>query len=128
MEKIYNNLSTENLIKTDWFNQFNRNQKCEILIGLEHNLNVSIYAKKEIKGYQMREIRYGLEKNLDISVYLNNKFKWEQMKEIREGLERNLDVSIYTKLKYNSCKMREIRERLLKEKKDEEYFKGLKNE
>ena len=76
MNKIYNNLNIENLVKTDWFNQFKEYQKEEIL----------------------------------------------------EGLEANIDVSIYTKLKYNSCKMREIRERLLKEKKDEEYFKGLKNE
>ena len=31
MNKIYNNLSIENLTKTEWFNQFNRNQQKEIL-------------------------------------------------------------------------------------------------
>jgi len=30
MNKIYNNLTIDNLIETDWFNQFNRNQKFEI--------------------------------------------------------------------------------------------------
>jgi len=30
MNKIYNNLNIENLTKTKWFNQFNRNQKNEI--------------------------------------------------------------------------------------------------
>ena len=44
-KKIYNNLSIDNLIKTEWFNQFDKKQKEEILIGLEKNLNVSIYAK-----------------------------------------------------------------------------------
>ena len=46
MEKIYNNLSIENLIKTDWFNQFDKNQQ-QIIIGLEEKIDVSIYAKKE---------------------------------------------------------------------------------
>ena len=31
MEKIYNNLSIENLKKTEWFNQFNENQKHRII-------------------------------------------------------------------------------------------------
>ena len=38
MNKIYNNLSTENLIKTDWFNQFDEYQKEQIKCGLEENL------------------------------------------------------------------------------------------
>ena len=50
------------------------------------------------------------------------------MAQIRWGMSQELDVSIYAKPEYNFCEMREIRERLLKEKKDEEYFKGLKNE
>ena len=57
MRKIYNNLSIENLTKTEWFNQFNRYQKEEILKGLEKDLNVSIYAKTEFDWKQMFEIR-----------------------------------------------------------------------
>ena len=62
MEKIYNNLNIENLTKTDWFNQFNHDQKLEILRGLEDNLDVSIYAKEEFDWEQMQEIRDGLKK------------------------------------------------------------------
>ena len=58
MGKIYNNLNIENLIKTDWFNQFNINQKQEILAGLEENLDVSIYAKPDFHWEQMWQIRY----------------------------------------------------------------------
>ena len=57
MEKIYNNLSIENLIKTDWFNQFDKNQQQIIIIGLEENLDVSIYANPEYSWRNMRKIR-----------------------------------------------------------------------
>ena len=45
--RIYNNLTVENLIKTKWFNQFNEKQQREIKLGLVKHLNISIYAKKE---------------------------------------------------------------------------------
>ena len=45
-KKIYNNLNVENLIKTEWFNQFNKEQQIEISQGLKENIDVSIYAKK----------------------------------------------------------------------------------
>ena len=44
MNKIYNNLSIENLIKTEWFNQFTYSEQEEIRKGLEANIDVSIYA------------------------------------------------------------------------------------
>ena len=47
MEKIHNNLNIENLIKTDWFEQFSINQKQEILKGLKEDVDVSIYAKPD---------------------------------------------------------------------------------
>ena len=97
MDKIYNNLSIENLIETEWFNQFNRNQQKEILKGLETNIDVSLYAKTKFNNYQMKEIRLGLEDNLDVSIYANSKFDEFQMDQIRRGLLDNLDVSIYTK-------------------------------
>ena len=74
MEKIYNNLSIENLTKTDsfkqltveqkeellknsqWFNNFEEFQQKQILKGLKDNLDVSIYAKKEFNYLQMQEI------------------------------------------------------------------------
>ena len=61
MNKIYNNLTIENLAKTDWFNQFDVFQQKEIIKGLEKGLNVSVYAKKELDCQQMAQIRYGLE-------------------------------------------------------------------
>ena len=60
MNKIYNNLSIDNLIKTDWFNQFNEFQKNQINWSLEDNLDVSIYAKEELDFLQMEAIRLKL--------------------------------------------------------------------
>ena len=71
MKKIYNNLSIDNLIKTEWFNWFNEYEQREIIKGLEKNLDVSWYAKQEYSWTQMKQLRKGLEDNLDISWYAN---------------------------------------------------------
>ena len=56
MNKIYNNLNIENLIKTDWFNKFDEYQQEQIKIGLKDNLDVSIYAKLHYAEIEMNEI------------------------------------------------------------------------
>ena len=43
MNKIYNNLNIENLSKTEWFNQFNKEQQNDFLKCLEKILDISIY-------------------------------------------------------------------------------------
>ena len=86
MNKIYNNLTIENLIKTDWINQFDELQQKQIRIGLFFDLNVSKYANPKFNEYQMEEIRRGLEDDLDVSLYAKPEFSEWKMKEIREKL------------------------------------------
>ena len=86
MKKIYNNLTVENLIKTNWFNQFDEMQKFEIEVGIRSNVDVFRYTKKEFDVNQMRIIRMGLEANLDTAVYVKKKLTWEQMEQIFMGL------------------------------------------
>mgnify|MGYP000979873801 FL=1 len=57
MNKIYNNLNIENLSKTEWFNQFDKEQQNEVLKGLEKNLDISKYPNSEIDYKEMNEIR-----------------------------------------------------------------------
>ena len=57
MNKIYNNLNIENLVKTDWINNFEEQQKVEILEGLKNNVDISIYANPKYSWVQMKEIR-----------------------------------------------------------------------
>ena len=89
MKKIYNNLNIDNLMRTEWINQFNE--------------------------YQIRKIKQGLRSKVDISWYAKKEFNWLQMEQIRLGLIHNLNVSIYAKTEIRSDKMFEIREKLLRE-------------
>ena len=83
MNKEYNNLTVENLIKTEWFNQFKGPQKNQILYGLKKNVDVSIYAKIDFSYLQMRYIRQGLEDNLDVSVYAKPEYSWQKMRAVK---------------------------------------------
>ena len=69
MDKIYNNLTIENLTKTEWFNQFDKAQQKHILYGIEKNLDVSLYAKPENSSLKMYSIIVDLEYNIDISYF-----------------------------------------------------------
>ena len=86
MNKTYNNLTIENLMKTEWKNQFDREQLYQIKMELEGNVDVSIYAKPEYKRIQMYEIREGLEQGLDVSVYAKPEISGIEMETIRERL------------------------------------------
>ena len=92
MKKIYNNLNIKNLIKTDWFNQFNKSQQEEILLGLKNNIDISIYAKTIFDANQMNQIRWGLEDNLDISIYAKPEYSWLEMKHLRLRLEESTQL------------------------------------
>lgn len=70
MSKIHNNLTIENLIKTDWFNQFNKEQQKQNLLGLESKVDVLVYAKLEYNSFKMLTERIKLELGVDIS-YMN---------------------------------------------------------
>ena len=109
MNKIYNNLSIENLIKTEWFNQFNEDQRYWITEGLENKIDVSVYAKPEMPDSIMEEIFYSQISNIDIMPYVNEGYSLFQLIEIKEGLEANLDITYYANINFNWQQMREIR-------------------
>ena len=77
MDKIYNNLTIDNLAKTEWFNQFDEYQQYQILEGLEANLDISVYAKIEFDENQMEEIRLGMKDNLDVFIYAKPEYEWD---------------------------------------------------
>ena len=49
MNKIYNNLNIDNLMKTEEYKYFNEEQKEEIRLGLVKGLDVSWYANPEFE-------------------------------------------------------------------------------
>ena len=89
MDKEYNNLTMDNLMRTEWINQFDE--------------------------YQIRKIKQGLRSKVDISWYAKKEFNWLQMEQIRLGLIYDLDVSKYAQPEISSDKMFKIREKLLRE-------------
>ena len=86
MGKIHNNLNIDNLMRTDWINQFDEYQQQEILRGLKEDVDVSIYAKTDFNFAQMRQIRIGLERKLNVSLYAKPEISGKEMEEIQEKL------------------------------------------
>ena len=127
MNKIYNNLTVDNLLKSGWLSLFNKGQQEEIKLGIENNVDILIYAKKEFDRDQMREIRFGLVEKVDISVYAKSCFDAEQMWFIRRGINEGIDVSIYAKPSISWQEMKEIKEQLTEEKYNEKRTQKLKS-
>ena len=83
----------------------------------------------------MEQVRLGLEANVDVSIYANENYDCRQMEEIRLGLEDNLDVSNYLDFELDWDEMQAIRLELKKEKqknnfnlKKSEVVESVKNE
>ena len=88
-----NNLTIENLMKTEWKNQFDREQLYQIKMELEGDVDVLIYANPAYTRKQMYEIREGLEQGLDVSVYAKPEIDGFDMGNIRYKLylKKNVD-------------------------------------
>ena len=127
MNKIYNNLNIDNLVKSNWLSLFNKGQQEEIKLGIENKVDIFTYAKKEFDRDQMREIRFGLVERVDISVYAKSCFDAEQMWFIRRGMNEEIDVSIYAKPSIPWQEMKEIKEQLIEEKYNEKRTQKLKS-
>ena len=84
MNKLYNNLNIENLIKTEYFKQLSKDKKKEIVRNSQWFNQFNLYEQVEIN--------WGLEYNLDISLYAKKEFDWGQMIKIRKELENEKDI------------------------------------
>lgn len=60
LKNIKNN-NIETIKQTSWFKSFNPEQQYYIKSGLENEINITIFAKKEISGDEMFDILQGLE-------------------------------------------------------------------
>ena len=58
----------------------------EILEGLKHKLDVSIYADPKYDEEQMHQIRLGLDDNIDITPYIDYKSTIDDIKNIKYAL------------------------------------------
>ena len=127
MNKIHNNLTIDNLVKSNWLSLFNKGQQEEIKLGIENNVDIFTYAKKEFDRDQMREIRFGLAEKVDVSIFAKSCFDAEQMWFIRRGMNEGIDVSIYAKPSIPWQEMKEIKEQLIEEKYNEKRTQKLES-
>ena len=51
MKTVENNLTYENLVKTDWIKQFNKDQQKQIVLGLEKGLDLGT-QEELLDGYK----------------------------------------------------------------------------
>ena len=96
----------------DKYFRFGMRGECmhEILLGMEQNLEVSIYADERYSWRQMRELRLGLEHQIEVKPYAKPLYRADQMHEIRLGIEANLDVSLYSSMVHPAQEMRIMRQ------------------
>ena len=113
MNKEHNNLTIENLLNTDLFDN---DQKYEIEEGLQENLNVYLYAHPCFNAKQMYQIRNGLENDLDASIYAYPEYNDGQMEEIKWGIAQGVDYTQYLDCSLTRIEMKKIREKLLANK------------
>ena len=101
----------EGIENIDKYFTFGMRGECmhEVLLGLEQNLDVGIYADERYGWKQMRELRLGLEHQIDVRPYAKPLYRADQMREIRLGLESNLDVSLYSSMVHPAQEMRIMR-------------------
>lgn len=130
--KLSNNLTLEQLLESDWADQFNRAQLSEIRTGLNRNIDV-YYADPSIKSDKMKVLRHasenginlleyvkdfsvqqlealleGAKHKIDYTMYANRQYSHTQMLTIAQGLILNLDVSYYLDHRFDTNQMREI--------------------
>ena len=74
----------------------------EIIIGLLHNIDVSVYAKPCFDAIQMEFIRKGLEDGLDVSLYANPEISSNKMYHLYSIARKGVDIAEFCKEEYDS--------------------------
>lgn len=100
-------------LDTTYFKEeFDSNQLRKIRQGLQHSLDVSVYAKPCFTYEQMHVLYKAVLQGLDTSLYADPKYSREQMEELRFGLSLGLDISRYANPEIPIKQMTLIRESL----------------
>lgn len=111
MMKLSNNLTLEQLLESDWADQFNRAQLSEIRTGLNRNIDV-YYADPSIKSDKMKVLRHASENGINLLEYAKD-FSVHQLEALLEGAKHKIDYHIYANRKYSHTQMLTIAQGLL---------------
>lgn len=109
--KLSNNLTLEQLLESDWADQFNRAQLSEIRTGLNRNIDV-YYADPSIKSDKMKVLRHASENGINLLEYAKD-FSVQQLEALLEGAKHKIDYRIYANRKYSHTQMLTIAQGLI---------------
>lgn len=109
--KLSNNLTLEQLLESDWADQFNRAQLSEIRTGLNRNIDV-YYADPSIKSDKMKVLRHASENGINLLEYAKD-FSVQQLEALLEGAKHKIDYKMYANRKYSHTQMLTIAQGLL---------------
>ena len=109
--KLSNNLTLEQLLESDWADQFNRAQLSEIRTGLNRNIDV-YYADPSIKSDKMNVLRHASENGINLLEYAKD-FSVQQLEALLEGAKHKIDYKMYANRKYSHTQMLTIAQGLL---------------
>jgi hypothetical protein len=109
--KLSNNLTLEQLLESDWADQFNRAQLSEIRTGLNRNIDV-YYADPSIKSDKMKVLRHASENGINLLEYAKD-FSAQQLEALLEGAKHNIDYRVYADRKYSHAQMLTIAQGLI---------------
>lgn len=109
--KLSNNLTLEQLLESEWANQFNRAQLSEIRTGLNRNIDV-YYADPSIKSDKMQVLRHASENGINLLEYAKD-FSVQQLEALLEGAKHNIDYHTYANHQYSRAQMLTIAQGLL---------------
>ena len=109
--KLSNNLTLEQLLESDWADQFNRAQLSEIRTGLNRNIDV-YYTDPSIKSDKMKVLRHASENGINLLEYAKD-FSVQQLEALLEGAKHNINYQMYANRKYSHTQMLTIAQGLL---------------
>lgn len=109
--KLSNTLTLEQLLESDWADQFNRAQLSEIRTGLNRNIDV-YYADPSIKSDKMKVLRHASENGINLLEYAKD-FSVQQLEALLEGAKHKIDYKMYANRKYSHTQMLTIAQGLL---------------
>lgn len=139
--KLTTSLQANHLVRTDWLDQFNKQQQNYLRKCVEQGIDISPFAKPEYSQMKMKFLCEALQENYDSSnlfrfahldlgllkalrrmcmagvdnlKYYSDEYTYDKLEEIKLGLVRKVDVSVYDDPAFPTVLMRFLRELLEK--------------
>ena len=137
--KLTTTLKANHLVRTDWLDQFNKQQQNYLRKCVEQGIDISSFAKPEYSQMKMKFLCEAMHEHYDSSnlfrfahldlgllnalrrmciagvdnlKYYSDEYTYDKLEEIKLGLVRKVDVSVYDDPAFPTVLMRFLRELL----------------